>query len=77
MEAGRPSRTELGAAMHRAVHQTLEGGVIFSDPFAVQILEEEARDGLPAMASDPAHRPMRLFIAPATARSASASPLFG
>jgi methyltransferase (TIGR00027 family) len=63
MEAGRPSRTALGAAMHRAVHQTLEGGVIFSDPFALQILEEEARDGLPAMASDPAHRPMRLFIA--------------
>jgi methyltransferase (TIGR00027 family) len=53
----------LGAAMHRAVHQTLEGGVIFSDPFASQILDEESRDGLAAMASDPAHRPMRLFIA--------------
>ena len=63
MEAGRPSRTALGAAMHRAVHQMLEGGVIFTDPYAVQILDDEARAGLPGMADDPAHRPMRLFIA--------------
>jgi methyltransferase (TIGR00027 family) len=49
--------------MHRAVHQTLEGGVIFSDPFALQILDEEARAGMQAMADDSAHRPMRLFIA--------------
>ena len=63
MLAGRPSRTALGAAMHRAVHQTLEGGVIFNDPHALKILDEEARDGLAAMANDPAHRPMRLFIA--------------
>lgn len=49
--------------MHRAVHQTLEGGVIFSDPFALEILDDEARAGLQAMADDPAHRPMRLFIA--------------
>jgi methyltransferase (TIGR00027 family) len=63
MKAGRPSRTALGAGMHRAVHQTLEGGAIFSDPFALQILDDEARANLPAMASDPAHRPMRLFIA--------------
>src|SRR5262249_37271390 len=45
------------------VHQTLEGGAIFSDPFALQILDDEARANLPAMANDPAHRPMRLFIA--------------
>ena len=49
--------------MHRAVHQTLEGGVIFTDPFAMQILDDEARAGLPGLADDPAHRPMRLFIA--------------
>jgi methyltransferase (TIGR00027 family) len=53
----------LGAAMHRAVHQTLEGGVIFTDPYALQILDDEARANLPVMAADPAHRPMRLFIA--------------
>ncbi|WP_365857160.1 class I SAM-dependent methyltransferase [Bradyrhizobium sp.] len=49
--------------MHRAVHQTLEGGTIFADPYALQILDDEARANLPAMAADPAHRPMRLFIA--------------
>ena len=63
MQIGRPSRTALGAAMHRAVHQALEGGVIFADPYASQILDDEARAGLSAMAGDPAHRPMRLFIA--------------
>jgi len=63
MQAGRPSWTALGAAMHRAVHQTLEGGSIFTDPYALQILDDEARANLPAMADDPAHRPMRLLIA--------------
>jgi methyltransferase (TIGR00027 family) len=63
METGRPSRTALGAAMHRAVHQMLEGGVIFADPYALQILDDEARAGLPAMADDASQRSMRLFIA--------------
>src|SRR5262245_40328412 len=63
MQAGRPSRTALGAAMHRAVHQTLEGGSIFADPYAMQILDDEARAGLPAFASDTTQRSMRLFIA--------------
>jgi methyltransferase (TIGR00027 family) len=63
MQTGQPSQTALGAAAHRAVHQTLEGGVIFADPFALQILGDNAREGLAAMANDPAHRPLRLFIA--------------
>jgi methyltransferase (TIGR00027 family) len=63
MQIGQPSRTALGAAAHRAVHQTLEGGVIFADPFALQILSDNAREGLAEMANDPAHRPMRLFVA--------------
>jgi len=63
MLVGEPSRTAMGAAAHRAVHQTLEGGVIFADPFALQILSDEARAGLSDMAGDPAHRPIRLFIA--------------
>src|SRR5437870_5714614 len=63
MAVGRPSRTALGAAMYRAVHQTYEGGVIFADPYALQILDDDARAGLPAVASDPAQRSMRLFIA--------------
>jgi methyltransferase (TIGR00027 family) len=49
--------------MHRAAHQTLEGGSIFSDPYALQILDEEARAGLPAFAEDTSQRSMRLFIA--------------
>ena len=63
MQTGQPSRTALGAAAHRAVHQTLEGGVIFADPFALQILDDGTRAGLAQMANDPAHLPMRLFIA--------------
>ena len=63
MQTGQPSHTARGAAAHRAVHQTLEGGVIFADPFAVRILDEATRAGLTDMANDPAHRPMRLFIA--------------
>ena len=49
--------------MHRAVHQTLEGGVIFTDPYALQILDDEARAGLPAFANDTSQRALRLFIA--------------
>lgn len=49
--------------MHRAVHQSLEGGAIFSDPFALQILDDEARAGLAAFASDTSQRSLRLFIA--------------
>jgi methyltransferase (TIGR00027 family) len=63
MQTGQPSQTALGAAAHRAVHQTLEGGVIFADAFALQILGDDTRARLPDMARDPAHLPMRLFIA--------------
>jgi methyltransferase (TIGR00027 family) len=63
MQAGEPSHTARGAAAYRAIHQTLEGGVIFSDPFASKILDDETRARLGQIAADPAHRPMRLFIA--------------
>ena len=63
MRAGQPSRTALGAAAYRAIHQTLEGGVIFRDPFAARILDDETRGGLDDMASDLSLRPMRLMIA--------------
>src|ERR1700688_5179075 len=63
MQTGQPSQTARGAAAHRAVHQTLEGGVIFTDPSAFAILDDETRARLPDMAADPAHRPMRHFIA--------------
>jgi len=63
LRAGQPSRTALGAAAFRAIHQTLEGGVIFHDPFAVRILDDETRAGLDDMAADVSLRPMRLMIA--------------
>jgi methyltransferase (TIGR00027 family) len=66
MRAGQPSQTARGAAAYRAVHQTHEGGVIFRDPFAVKILDEETRAALDQIVADPAQRLMRLFI---TARS--------
>ena len=63
MQTGQPSHTARGAAAYRAIHQTLEGGVIFSDPFAARILDEETRARLDETAADPSLRPMRLFIA--------------
>jgi len=62
MRADQPSQTASGAAVHRAVHQTSEGGAIFSDSFAVRILDEERRASLEQIAADPAQRPMRLFV---------------
>ncbi len=37
VQTGQPSDTARGAAAYRAIHQTLDGGVIFSDPFAARI----------------------------------------
>jgi methyltransferase (TIGR00027 family) len=58
-----PSRTALGAAVHRAVHQSVEDGAIFADAFAASILDDETRARLNEAAADPSQRPMRLFIA--------------
>jgi methyltransferase (TIGR00027 family) len=63
MQAGQPSRTARGAAAYRAVHQTLDGGSIFSDRFALRILDDETLATLDEVAANPALRPMRLFIA--------------
>ena len=63
MEEREPSRTAFGAAKHRAAHQLLEQGRIFSDPLAVAVLgldpgviAQEARE-------DPSRRGLRVFIA--------------
>jgi methyltransferase (TIGR00027 family) len=63
VQAGQPSHTARGAAAYRAIHQTLESGIIFSDPFASRILDDETRARLDETAADPSLRPMRLFIA--------------
>jgi methyltransferase (TIGR00027 family) len=63
MEAGKPSRTARLAAAHRAAHQILEHGRIFSDPLAVRILGESAAEIARAADESPLNRRMRLFIA--------------
>lgn len=63
MQDGVPSQTARGAAAYRAVHQTLDSGCIFRDPFALRILDEETRARLDDVAADESLRPMRLLIA--------------
>jgi methyltransferase (TIGR00027 family) len=63
MRAGQPSRMARGAAAYRAIHQRLEGGAIFSDPYASRILDPEMLARLEEMAADPSLRPLRLLIA--------------
>lgn len=63
METGTPSRTAWAAAAHRAAHQVLEQGRIFSDPLAVRILcEDEASVARHAEERPDGHF-MRIFIA--------------
>jgi len=38
IEEGRPSRTALATARHRAVHQLLENPLVFDDPLALRII---------------------------------------
>lgn len=63
MQTGQPSRTAWAAAAHRAAHQLLEGGRIFSDPLAVRILPEDVQALIHDIEGDAARRKMRLFIA--------------
>lgn len=62
MRAGQPSLTARGAAAYRAIHQRLEGGSIFRDPYASRILDAETLARLDEIAADPSQRPMRLLI---------------
>lgn len=63
VQPGQPSRTAWAAAAHRAAHQLLEGGRIFSDPLAVRILPEDVQALIHDVEGDAARRKMRLFIA--------------
>jgi methyltransferase (TIGR00027 family) len=63
LQSGQPSRTALAAATHRAVHQIVEHGWIFSDPLAVPILGRDADSIAREAEEDPAKRRMRIFIA--------------
>ncbi len=63
MQHGEASRTALGAAGHRAAHQTLEGGFIFTDPLAARILGRDAEEALAISRARPERKPLRLFVA--------------
>ncbi|HTZ69936.1 MAG TPA: SAM-dependent methyltransferase [Acetobacteraceae bacterium] len=63
MIEGEPSRTALAAARHRAAHQVLEGGRVFSDPLALAILAADPAEAAAEAEAEPERRPMRFFIA--------------
>ena len=63
MELHKPSRTAWAAAVHRAVHQVLEQGRIFSDPLAARILGEDLATLARVAESKPDSKRMRIFIA--------------
>ncbi|NKB59056.1 MAG: SAM-dependent methyltransferase [Alphaproteobacteria bacterium] len=63
MQEKQPSRTARRAAVHRAVHQKLENGSIFSDPLAAVVLDEQDMATTEREVSDPTERPLRLFMA--------------
>ncbi len=46
MREDRPSRTAAGTARRRAAHQLVDHPLVFSDPFAVRILDAETRRAL-------------------------------
>jgi methyltransferase (TIGR00027 family) len=48
-----PSKTALISASHRALHQSLDGGEIFQDPFAASILGPDAKPFLEQGRDDP------------------------
>lgn len=46
MQAGRPSQTAFGAALHRAAHQLRTQPLVFDDPFALLIVGKDAEAAL-------------------------------
>jgi methyltransferase (TIGR00027 family) len=66
MQSGQPSRTAWAAAAHRAAHQILEQGRIFTDPLALLILGQEAENVAREAEVQPSSGAMRLFIAART-----------
>jgi methyltransferase (TIGR00027 family) len=63
MRSGKPSRTALAAAAHRAAHQILEQGRIFADPLALRILDQDAETVAREAEEHPSRRRMRIFVA--------------
>jgi methyltransferase (TIGR00027 family) len=63
---GDASRTARAAAFHRAAHQVIEGGRIFSDPLAISVLGEDAETVRREAWARPSSHFMRIFIASRT-----------
>ena len=67
MDAGRPSRTALRVATHRAAHQLFDEPCVFDDPLALRLLDDDTRQTLLAMAEQHRHdrlgRALRAFFA--------------
>src|SRR5271166_4909290 len=63
MHEGQASRTAIGAAGHRAAHQVLERGLVFTDPLALGILGQDAEEAVTLARARPERRPLRFFIA--------------
>jgi O-methyltransferase involved in polyketide biosynthesis len=53
----------LGAAAHRAAHQVLEQGNIFTDPLALRIMGQHAKAAVRDAEQNPSRRGFRIFIA--------------
>jgi len=66
MQSGKPSRTALAAARHRAAHQVIEQGRIFSDPLAMRILGEDPETLIREAEEDQFSRWVRIFVAART-----------
>jgi methyltransferase (TIGR00027 family) len=63
MRQGQASMTAIGAAGHRAAHQVLERGIVFTDPLALAILGQDADEAIALAKEKPERRPLRFFIA--------------
>jgi methyltransferase (TIGR00027 family) len=67
MDAGRPSRTALRVAMHRAAHQLFDQPCVFDDPLALRLLDDDTRQTLLATPEPQRHdrlgRGLRAFFA--------------
>src|SRR5437764_5030497 len=62
MRDGQPSQTAQTVAAYRAIHQKLEGGAIFKDPFAIRILDHKTAARLDEIAANSLPR-LRLYVA--------------
>jgi methyltransferase (TIGR00027 family) len=62
MEIGKPSRTALLVAIHRAAHQVREGGAIFADRLAMRILGADAEAQMREAGDDPFSRALRQYL---------------